>query len=520
MFVGFMTFIGLIIRIAVPLTSTFPLNDGGLFYEMILDLQAHRFLLPITTTYNAASIPFAYPPLAFYLYALINTVARIPIIDLMRLLPAIISAACIPAFYLLAGEMLESKTQILLATLVFAIIPRAFDWLIMGGGITRSLGLLFALLAMRQAYILFATHSSKAILPMILFGALVVYAHPEATTHTALSAAFFYLWKDRSRKGFFLSLLAALGILLITAPWWATVLSRYGINPFLAAADAAHQDSYNVLVGLFALFQFEFADEPYIGLISVLGLIGLFFLLTKKNFFLPLWFLIMHTFEPRGGPLFMMIPLAMFAGIGLDEIILPGLSKLNRQTNQGPAQEADSTHGGVDQILGGSAVRLFIGFVFLYGIMSAYSISLQIKQQFTLTDADLEAFRWVKNNTTTADQFVLVTNGLPLRDSISEWFPALTERQSAATVFGFEWINDGEFGKHTEDYRALQSCAHQNVNCLDNWTKTSGKKFAYVFIRATAGSNVSDVPLATFLNNSSAYETVYATDEIEIFCKK
>ena len=35
-----------------------------------------------------------------------------------------------------------------MATLAFALIPRSYEWLIMGGGITRAPGMLFALLAL------------------------------------------------------------------------------------------------------------------------------------------------------------------------------------------------------------------------------------------------------------------------------------------------------------------------------------------------------------------------------------
>ena len=210
--VFFLTLIGLTVRISAPLSASFPLNDGGLFYRMILDLQANHFALPTYTTYNNAVLPFAYPPLAFYFYALVSSLSHISILKLMQFLPAIVSGLTIPAFYLLAKEMLDSKAQVALALLAFAFVPRTFDWLIMGGGVTRSLGLLFALLAMRQAYLLFSTHSTRATLAMIVLGALVVYTHPEATTHTAISAIFFYLWKDRSIKGLVRALIAAIGI--------------------------------------------------------------------------------------------------------------------------------------------------------------------------------------------------------------------------------------------------------------------------------------------------------------------
>src|SRR3990172_5138024 len=135
----FATMLGLLLRLALPLTSSFPLNDGGLFYTMIQDLQANHYALPVFTGYNSAQIPYAYPPLAFYIAGLLADVTRIPLHDLLRLLPAIVSAAAIPIFYLLAKEFLPSKTTAALATFLFAFTPRVYEWHIMGGGITRSM---------------------------------------------------------------------------------------------------------------------------------------------------------------------------------------------------------------------------------------------------------------------------------------------------------------------------------------------------------------------------------------------
>jgi len=518
----FLTLIGLTVRISAPLSASFPLNDGGLFYRMILDLQSNRFVLPPFTTYNNAAIPYAYPPLAFYLYGLISSLGQIPVLKLMQLLPAIVSALTIPAFYLLAKEMLESKTQAALALLAFAFVPRAFDWLIMGGGVTRSLGLLFALLAMRQAYLLFSSHSNHTIhaaptaLAMIVLGALVVYTHPEAAIHTAISAVFFYVWKDRSIKGLAWAALVAIGILLITAPWWLTVVTRHGVDPFLAAMSAAKQNSYNALVGILILFRFDFADEPNVTLITVLGLIGLFTLLARRKPFLPLWFLLMQILEPRGGALFMMIPMAMFAGVGLDQTILPGL----RESSAGQFQKVTSDEDWVRSILEGRYVKIFLIILFAYSSLSAFEVASRIKQQSTLTRADLDAFTWIKENTPPDSQFVLVTQGLPLNDASSEWFPALTERTSIATVFGSEWVNDGNFSARVETYQRLQACAAQDVNCLNQWSQEIGREFSYVYVRKTRGAATAQTSLNAYLSNSPQYKIVYDTAAVAIFVKK
>ncbi len=199
--VFFITLIGLVIRVAAPLQAGFPLNDGGLFYDMIVDLQAAHYALPMYATYNSAIIPFAYPPLAFYLTGLLADILHISPLDLVRLLPALISGLTIPAFYLLAREITDSKLQIVFGVFAFALIPRDFAWLIMGGGITRSFGMLFAILTMVFAYRFYNGHATRHLLASILLGALTVATHPEATVHTAITALVFYLWKDRSLKG-------------------------------------------------------------------------------------------------------------------------------------------------------------------------------------------------------------------------------------------------------------------------------------------------------------------------------
>lgn len=58
---------GTIVRVLPVLQSGFPVNDGGLFYSMLIDLKNAHFALPLVTSYNHLDIPFMYPPLPFYL---------------------------------------------------------------------------------------------------------------------------------------------------------------------------------------------------------------------------------------------------------------------------------------------------------------------------------------------------------------------------------------------------------------------------------------------------------------------
>jgi len=507
--VFFFTLIGLAVRLAAPLQAAFPLNDGGLFYAMIVDLQEAGYVLPLYATYNTAEIPFAYPPLAFYLTGWLADLLRIPALEFVRFLPAVISALTIPAFYSLAKEITSSKIQIVLAVFAFAVLPRDFAWLIMGGGITRSFGLLFALLTIAAAYRFYSGHKARHFLACILLGALTVATHPEATVHTAITALVFYLWKDRSLKGFLLSLVMGAGILALTSPWWRLVVSRHGIDPFLAAFTASGQDSLNPLVGLFSFFGFRFTEEPFLSILAVFGLVGLFASLARKQTLLPAWIFILHLVEPRGGPLYMMIPLALLIGYALENVILPAL----RPKGDNPAPI--DTRQALEGILRWKAPRYFLLFLFAYSTMSAYSISLKIKDEFTLQSADIDAFAWVKANTPEDSQFLLVTGQLPLRDAWSEWFPVLAERHSQATVFGYEWVNDGKFGNRVETYNNLQQCSYKNIACLDSWNQGSSKEFSYVYLWNKAGP--TRLPLTVHLQQDTNYKLVFQNEQSMIF---
>ena len=507
----FISFIGLVIRLIAPLEASFPLNDGGLFYAMIVDLQESHYSLPPFTTYNAADIPFAYPPLAFYITGLLSDFLQITLIDLLRILPALVSALTIPAFYILAREITSSKIQIIFGVLAFALLPRDFNWLIMGGGITRSFGLLFAILTMASAYRLYTGYKTRHLLACILLGALTILTHPEASVHTAITALIFYLWKDRSLKGFLLSIGIAAGILALTAPWWGVVISRYGLDPFLAISSASQQDRINPLVGLLIFFRFMFTDEPLLPILSILGLIGIFAGLARKQSLLPAWILLLHLFDPRGGTLYMMIPLALSIGIAIEYVILPALrSKEDSGSPKNLKQE-------LEQILSGKVTRYFILFLLSYSLLSAYIATQKIKNEISLQPMDLEAFAWVRENTPIESEFLLITNQQPLRDAWSEWFPVLTDRRSQATVFGYEWVNDGNFKNRIAAYRFLQTCSYKDLSCLENWSNEHFLPFEYIYLWDIASS--ARYPLSAQLKFNSNIKLVFENEKTMIFRK-
>jgi hypothetical protein len=134
-----------------------------------------------------------------------------------------------------------------------------------------------------------------------------------------------------------------------------------------------------------------------------------------------------------------------------------------------------------------------------------------------LKQADLAAFEWIKQNTPTDSEFLLLTGQLPLRDAWSEWFPVLAERRSQATVFGYEWINDGKFGRRIEAYNALQACSYDDANCLDAWDRESIYPFSYVYIYNR--TDPRRFPLTIHLQRKDNFRLIFQNDQTMLFQK-
>ncbi len=206
----------------------------------------------------------------------------------------------------------------------------------MGGGITRSFGMLFALLTLLALDVMFTEHraaghdrSGSVRRPD---GSIPPGGCGADCTGGPHSLSCF--WIVRVRVHFHAAICGA-GIALLSAPWWASVLSHHGISPFLAAAAAARAGtSVDLPARIFLTFRFQFTDELFLPLIAVVGLLGLFAELGQSRFLLPLWVTAPLFFEPRSAPQFMVIPLGMLAGIGLMDVLLPFFTSIAAKTSR------------------------------------------------------------------------------------------------------------------------------------------------------------------------------------------
>jgi hypothetical protein len=504
---------GLVRTVLVYDGDPFPLNDGGMFYAMIEDLKAANYVLPEMTSYNGGDIPFAYPPLPFYTAAALSDFGGWSTLSLLQSLPLLFSILTIPAFFFLARAILPTPTMAGLATLIFSTIPRGFNWELAGGGLTRSPGLFFAVLALWQGYLLFQKGEKRHVLTTGVLSALAVLCHMEMGWFVAFSLGFFWL-----RAGFrehFLRAAALAGVVLgLTSVWWLETIVRVGHEPLLAAMQTGSHSPLAILW----LLGLNFTEEPMFPVALALGLLGALNRIQNRDSFLPLWILLIFILDPRKGPTFATIPLAVLTAYGLHEVVWP---MLRRSTGIEGAGAAGVPRWGY----------ALVGFLLVvYAPIAANaSSSLSDSPLRKIAPEDREAMAWVETNTEADATFIVVPSSPSWwLDATAEWFPTLAGRTSLNTVQGTEWLAGGVYGQLETEYSSLVECTPGPAMCLEDWAESSGTSFSYVYVTKgepglRAGSDLRprrfdccDGLLAS-LSESADYELVFENAGVAVY---
>lgn len=495
---------GGVVRFYPGIANGFPLNDGGMFYVMTRDLIANGFALPDFTTYNHSGIPFAYPPFGLYAAALLSALAPGSDLWVFLFVPAFVSSLGIPAFYLFAREISSSRLLAASAALLYALNPGSFQWPVMGGGVTRSFGLLFMFLMFWQAIQLFREYKLRHLLPTILFGAATVTSHPQTAFHAALGGLILFLFFGRNKRGFLSALLVGLGVALLASPWWMTVLHRHGLETFLSAGGTSQRTLEFYLIVLQLHLPTNLFTLPFL----VLFYIGLAASLKERNFLYIVWILAAYLSDPRGGAGIALLFESILAATGALKAsawIRPG------KTESAPG--AGARRGGV--ILG---VVLFVWFVLAASIADFRIINTSVKE------GDLELIAWVNENTDEDAAFVLATGReFSMTDPLQEWFPALTGRRSLTTLQGTEWTLGDAFFPWYEQLTFFQKCP--DMNCLGDWSLRNNADYDYLVVlippeSAKGGLSESLRSLGISARASATHALVYESGHGMVFENK
>jgi hypothetical protein len=325
---------------------------------------------------------------------------------------------------------------------------------------------------------------------------------------------------SRKRIALMNSIAVGVIVLIVTAPWWATVLHYHGMGPLINGAQTGQK-----ALAVFHLLFFVFTEEPYATVLAILGLIGIGDRLIRRDYLLPLWMVIPFFVEGRSAAGPAAIPLAMLAAIGLVEVVFAAM-----QATAGWARVATEGSGQneVDRPEQVSPIErnVFI-YLLLYLIFSAYQFGSQLSNA-TVYPLDQEGMAWVRENTPGHSRFLVLTGTTSVScDSVLEWFPALTGRQSLYTVQGTEWTQGNNFNEYVTSTYAVQRCLSSgDVACLD--AAISRSQFDYVYVsKFQRVNNCGPLDIQRtfpfFLESIRAdegFNMIYETEEVVVFGKQ
>ncbi|CAG0959019.1 hypothetical protein ANAEL_00512 [Anaerolineales bacterium] len=508
---------GAVVRFVPAASNGFPLNDGGLFYTMIRDLKANHFILPQITTYNFVDIPFAYPPVGFYIAAIFSTLLPVSDLQVLLWLPPLVNTLAIFFFFKLAEQILPSRTSAALAALIYALSSRAFLWQVMGGGITRSFGMVFLILMLWQAVQLFrashrnqqnnanllgATHPHLAL--TILFGALAVMSHPQTALHAVLGGLMVFLFYGRSKRGVISALWAGVGVILLSAPWWATIFLRHGFEPLLSAGQTSQRTLEFYLIVLQLHSPTNYLALPFL----IFFYIGLFLSFKRREFFFITWIVIAYLIDTRGGDGVVLLAESMLAAIGLIQLSA-WITRLD---------------GNQPETVMAKPVSQILVFVSAFYFLLAASITDFQLVNTSLKPADLEMITWVNSNVEDGRTFLLSTGReFSMSDPMQEWFPALTKQHSATTLQGLEWTLSEKFFPWYEQLVDFQHCP--DMDCVASWSAANGVKYDYLLVTIPPKEDESDFAdylrsLAASARDSDLLALAYESKSALVFKKK
>ncbi len=492
---------GAIVRFYPVITNGFPLNDGGMFYTMVQDLKSNGYSLPQFTNYNHADIPFAYPPFGFYAAALLS--ALVPGSDLLIFLylPALVNAFSILAFYLFAKETLNSLALASLAVMIYALAPRSFLWQVMGGGVTRSFGMLFLILMLWQAIQLFKEYKNRNLVLTILFGAGTILSHPQTALHAALGGALIFLFYGLNKRGFISAFFVGLGVILLTSPWWVTVFLDHGFEPLLSAGQTSRRTLEFYLIVLQ-----QHGPGNYIGIPHLIFFYtGLWFSLKRREFLFITWITLAYLLDPRGADGVALLVESMLAGMGL--------LALSTWISRSNGEEAETI------FMKRSSQTLVFGAIFIFLLVAVVS-DFQLLNT-SLKSKELEMIEWVNSNIGEDKTFLLATGReFSMSDPLQEWFPTLTDQYSVTTLQGLEWTLADGFFPWYEQLAAFQHCA--DVNCIAGWTTRNRVDYDYLIVMIPPDTDkrelaVSLRSLAVSVRGSDMYSLAYESDRALVF---
>lgn len=494
---------GVAIYAAYLLSHPYPAYAGGLFLVMAEQVLANGYHLPTTIPYYAIDgVPFAYPPLQFYVTAAVHDLTGLPLVTIARYLPGLAVIAYLVPFYGIARQLLQTPQRAGVATVLFAVTPTTLRWHLSAGGIVRAPAMLFALTGIYIGLRLFRGRDRRWLAPAVVLFSLTALTHPTYAVFFGLSYLLLFAFFDRSVPGLLSGAAVAVGGLVLTAPWWLTVAARHGPEIFFIASGT-HSGLGGGPVRLVSKLGYALVDLNVETGFYLAAYAGGLFALVRGRYLLPAWAVGSSYFIGKNR--FMFVAGSMLATVLLFDFVIPRLEERIAHRRR----RRLVTVGVVAVVVLGAAVLGVLYATSALGVAHEASPS----QPQTLDDHDLDAMDWIQRNTAPDAPFVVLGDQ-------GEWLPLLAERPIQLGPWGWEWKATASYYGELERYDAMATC--QTAPCLSSRLDRSGRAPVYVYVPMESftvrGKQYHRDPgLRRSMIRSDRYELVYENPGVLVF---
>ncbi len=466
-----------------------PVAAGGLFASATQHISDNNYRLPShIPNYTDGGVPFAYPPLMLYALAALHDITGMSVLTLERWLPPLLTAAYLPAFFLLAEELLHDRRTALFATLIMAVSPSAFYYHIDAGGVVRAPALAFLLIGLWASHRMLRAGDCRDVAGAVVAFALTLMSHVGYAAMFAASVVVFWIFESRTRDGVLRCGIVAIAGLLLSAPWWLQVVYEHGpgvfVNPLITHRSAAGT--------LYRTITLTIEREPFLPIWHVLAIVGGLYQIARGRWLLPVWLVALILAYPPEESL--MLAVSMLAAIAVFDLIIPRAEEMQ--------SHAIATIG---------AATLIVGALGLYGAGSA----LATVQRFPRSDVafwgpyfdddDREAMAWANDSTLPDSHFMVVGNQ-------AEWFPYFSDRTSVVGEWGAEWKR-GEFRKQQDMFNDMVACGHKLVDCIEQIRDDNNLPVDYVYLPKTDDT----ISLRHSIGESANWQLAYENSGVIVF---
>lgn len=474
------------------LDHPYPAYATALFPHMAELLIENGYRRPeIVPFYTAEGIPFAYPPLMFYVMAVLIDIGIDPLL-ITRLLPGIAFVPLLIPYFYLSREFLPVP-QAGVATVIFAVAPQITRWHISGGGTVRTPAVLFLVAGLYVGVRLFKTGDRKWILPGALLYGLTMLTHPVQMAYFGISYLVLFAAFDRSIRGLIHGAGVAVGGAIVGAPWWLYVVRTYGYQTILNASNTHGGLGTTVEEALASVLLFNSVGYPSEMLIASFALAGAIYALTKRRYVLPAWFVltILTITQVR----FAYVPGAMLIGVAVAGAVVPWL-----------AEVLPRRIGRIDgEVVTTVAFAALVLSTTWFGALYATG-DPPFEQRDSLgayvDDDDIEAMEWAARETPPDAQFAVLGNP-------AEWFPYVAERTVLNVWWGVEWTTPERYAQQRALHGDLAAC--DDATCVSETTEEYDIDPDYVYIPTDRFAEEES------MIESERYELAFENDGVMIF---